>query len=165
MVKKLFISSLFILATTFLADLYANPRDLYWYVWWFDIPMHFFGGIGVALLGLWFVMWIGLVPNREIHTWLCKRMQAAFPEGAPWWWSLSCAMLAVAFVALVWEQYESFSQSLSGLPLPPGYILDTIGDYVFAGFGGLTAWATFYAVQCGVWKGTRKVPMENPKQH
>ena len=48
--RNLLIKALILAFFIFLANQTAMSLDLYYIVWWFDMPMHFFGGFFLSLL-------------------------------------------------------------------------------------------------------------------
>ncbi|MBU3969115.1 hypothetical protein KJ991_02815 [Patescibacteria group bacterium] len=55
MKNKIFLLILFLLSTTIaILNIYAGRYFWYWRFWWFDLAMHFMGGIAVALVLLYF---------------------------------------------------------------------------------------------------------------
>lgn len=87
---------------------------LYWYYLWLDIPMHFFGGIIVA---------IGIFSATELKiplaAWFTKR-----------WWR---AMSIVVFVMVAWEIFEVWA----GVPMLEDYVFDTALDMTMGFIGGI----------------------------
>ncbi len=103
----------FLIAFTVLAVIHgiATRLYLYWHIWWLDIPMHFFGGVIVAL-GFYTMRDLGLFPNKVLR--------------------LIPVLVLVLCVALVWEAYEYFI----GLPIFGLYLPDTIADLIIGVGGG-----------------------------
>ncbi len=99
-------------ATLAALHILAIELSLYWHFWWFDIPMHFFGGTIVAL---------GLYTLRDIRFPLPKIM-----------FRLTPFLLAVLIVALIWEGFELWA----GIPIEPDFLLDTGIDLVMGLLGG-----------------------------
>lgn len=90
---------------------------LYWRYLWLDIPMHFLGGITVAL---------GLLSLRDFISWLPR-----------WFFTLSVILSFTFAVAVLWEVFELFI----GIPFEPeGYINDTIADLMLSMMGGLAGY-------------------------
>ncbi len=103
---------LFLIAGTILATIHtlAVKLYLYWKVWWFDLPMHFLGGVVIALLA--FTLYdLRIIPRSFI--------------------SLFKVMLFVMLAAVIWEIYEY----LAGTVYASNYILDTATD-LFMGLSG-----------------------------
>jgi len=89
--------------------LVATAGSLYWYYWWFDILMHFWGGL---LLGL------------GVHA-LCRLKSVSVRTT---WFVVAVTITAAA---ISWELFEWFT----GLYNPIRYTMDTTQD-VLLGFGG-----------------------------
>lgn len=87
---------------------------LYWRYLWLDIPMHFLGGITVAL---------GYLSLRDF-----------FPRLKDGWFNWRRTLIFVLAIAVVWETFEvvigvSFDESR--------YVVDTVSDVVVGLLGGL----------------------------
>jgi hypothetical protein len=116
--------------------LHALATGLYWYqdLPWFDIPMHFSGGVAVALLTL--AIWDLCIEKVNF-----QKSVGAF------WRQVILAVLVLGVVALVgiaWEWYEfAFDQiALVAYPnLPPAQtsLSDTMADLALDLLGGLVA--------------------------
>ncbi len=117
----------------------ALATDGYHAISWFDVPMHFFGGYAMALLGL--ALWGWIMSHIEI------RMKTL--ASSPYARLLLEGIFVVGFAMLVgvaWEWYEflfdqfatSFVQKFGvaqmGLP-------DTMDDLLNDTVGAVTAWA------------------------
>lgn len=102
--KKLFHWITFIIILIVLLNTFATSFYLYSTLWWFDIPMHFLGGVFTALLSLWF--FVRVVPAR-------------FLPNTLWGWVIT-VLLSVFIVGLAWEMYELIVDLITGA-----------GDYVY----------------------------------
>ncbi len=102
-----FLSALVFVAT----HSFAMSASLYWYVWWFDIFMHTWGGVLITH-GLYSVYVIG-------------------PKHRPPPFYLMILALATATVS--WELFEWYFDVYN----PISYIADTTQDILFAFTGGL----------------------------
>jgi hypothetical protein len=119
----------------------ATVRFWYWTYPWFDIPMHFLGGILAALTFIW--LWRKYFPNFS-------------PKGAEQISSLGgsenlfALLLILSFVALVGVLWE-FAEFLFDVFISAGGYarvvqqdaVDTLTDLLFDLLGGLTAAITF----------------------
>lgn len=157
MKNRLFLAAVTVLGTAFSVHVYAHFEDLYWYVWWLDIPMHFFGGVGVGFFGLWVALVLGLLPfsGRKAQSFGSATISW---KGNPHVWSLGCAIVTVAIVGLAWEVLEVFLLAYTGNPIPQGYIADTSLDLVMDAAGAMTAWWIFYRVQWEAWQKVVEIP-------
>ena len=90
---------------------------LYWKFSWFDIPMHFLGGVVVTL---------GLFTLYDLKFLIKERHLQLFP-----------VILIVFAVALAWEVYEI----LIGVPIDENYVIDTLTDLSMGLFGGLVGYS------------------------
>lgn len=103
-----------LLGTAFAAvHLFAIKASLYWYYWWFDIMMHFWGGILLAL---------------GVHA-FCTFSRIHLKP------TLKLVLLTLLLVTVSWEVFE---RSV-GLYDPITYIFDTGKDMVIGFSGGLLA--------------------------
>jgi hypothetical protein len=112
--KKLFHTLALLIIFIFLVNLLANK--FYWYssIWYFDIIMHFLGGIWVGILALYF-----LAPTRATFRLILKTLGV------------------VLLVGLGWEVFEALvdnAVSKNGFN-----ILDTSSDIFFDVAGGIVA--------------------------
>ena len=89
----------------------AMTYFLYWHFWWFDILMHSWGGILIAM-GIHSLATLPHVPVRATYRWL---------------------FLALFVATLSWEGFERYF----GLFEADGYWVDATQDVVLAFFGGL----------------------------
>lgn len=90
----------------------AIATSLYWHFWWFDMPMHFFGGSIVAL---------GLFTLADL-SWPLPR----------WLFRPIPFLSSVLLIALLWEVFELWA----GIPIEADYILDTSIDLLLGLTGG-----------------------------
>ena len=106
--------------------------DAYWSFGQLDIPMHFFGGFAMGLLGL------------AIHHAVASRHHT---QKSPWWYH---ALFVVGFAMLIgigWEFYEFFSDltlhAWFDVPLSQISLADTMGDFFLDFIGATVAFVTF----------------------
>ncbi len=98
--------------TLALIHILAIKLSLYWHFWWFDMPMHFFGGSIVAL---------GLFTLADL----------SWP--LPHWLFRPVPFLSVVLlIALSWEVFELWA----GIPVEADYVLDTSIDLLLGLTGG-----------------------------
>jgi hypothetical protein len=99
----------------------AMNYNLYFYLWWFDIVMHFLGGLWCGYFTLYYVSWY---ETKHAITWTRSRTWVA-------------AVLATLLVGIGWEVYEyvfGFTFTLKS-----SYRLDTILDLVMDTSGAIVA--------------------------
>lgn len=100
----------------FLLNMAAGEFHWYSSLWWFDMPMHFLGGV---FLGL------GLV-------WLLRLEKKPFPRA---FWII---LLGVLALGVAWELFELvFDNYVAGMPF---LWLDTLSDLSYDLAGGLFAY-------------------------
>lgn len=85
---------------------------LYWHFWWFDLPMHFFGGVIIAL---------GLYTLADLKL----PLPSGFFRPLPF-------LLTVCMVTVAWELFELWA----GISIESDYLLDTSIDLVLGFLGG-----------------------------
>jgi len=90
---------------------------LYWHYLWFDIPMHFLGGIIVAL---------GVFTLHDLKVFVPSRYLTPV-----------AVVLMVVIVALVWEVFELYI----GTPIEENFVIDTLTDLGMGILGGLIGYS------------------------
>ena len=121
--QKLFIEQFIILIIIAILHHLALQFYLYWTLEWFDILMHFLGGMWVALIIMWFFFFSGFVYKnvtsvRKIKIFLI-------------------AIASVLVVGVLWEVWEVWADLV--FMDETGYFLDTSLDLVMDTLGGITA--------------------------
>ena len=113
--KKLGIACAVLAVFIFLLNIFAMQRSWYFFVWWFDMPMHFLGGMWIGLMSAWMYF---LGPFKKDS----RVMSVA---------QVVCvALLSVFVVGVLWEGYEYFVQiSIPGATV--GNLFDSISDLFF----------------------------------
>ncbi|MHB1118139.1 MAG: hypothetical protein ACYCZ7_01230 [Minisyncoccota bacterium] len=99
----------------------AQSYYWYWTMRWFDMPMHFAGGLWVAGVVLWWRFFSG------------KFAPASFAVSSVIFW----ALLGAVGVGVLWELYEAGVSYFT-----VGHVndmLDTMGDLILDTLGGLVA--------------------------
>lgn len=97
---------------------WIGTTELYYVsIFWYDIPMHFFGGVWVALAALW----VSEMPFAG-----CVKAHVSMPS------ILACVLA----VGLAWEAYEVIF-SIADIH-EAGYLFDTSLDLVMDTLGGLS---------------------------
>jgi len=120
--KKLLILTLGIALLLAILHIGALMFYWYWFFWWFDILVHFIGGI---VAGLLFIYLYGALSSR------------ASSRGE----SFILIFLFVLCIGLMWELYEIIIKS-TGI-WHPDYLLDTIADIFTDLSGGLSSYLIF----------------------
>ncbi|MGB3921822.1 MAG: hypothetical protein WBL19_00870 [Minisyncoccia bacterium] len=87
----------------------AESFYFYWTLFWFDILMHFLGGISVGLATFWLISHLKLFQNKE----------------APQLSLFFLALLATLVVSFFWEVLEHLTGTAKAVE---GYFLDTTID-------------------------------------
>jgi hypothetical protein len=113
--NKYFWPSFVVMLITVILHWVASFEGLYWTVAWYDVMMHFLGGLWVALFGLW-----------AIHTEYGSRI--AKPA------SIVKIILFVLVVGILWEIHELYF-AFTSLD-DPKYAFDTSKDILLDLLGG-----------------------------
>ncbi|OGG47978.1 hypothetical protein A3D66_02800 [Candidatus Kaiserbacteria bacterium RIFCSPHIGHO2_02_FULL_50_9] len=121
--NRLLFAILGLVAIIAVLHFFATYYGLYWTVRWFDTPMHFLGGMMVAL----FVSWVGMRAG----------MLARMTSGKRRFFLI---IGATAIVGVLWELFEL---SIS-LRQEPGYLFDTLQDLLFDIVGGAIGYYAIY---------------------
>jgi len=106
-----------------IAHMTAEYYHLYWTYRWLDIPMHFVGGVWVALAMVWFCFRSGYVRNVR-----------------PLFSLFTAAVIGGLLIGLAWELYEFVVWQVSGSGLPYNYLQDTLMDLTMDLLGGFFAY-------------------------
>lgn len=121
--KKLFKTSAYLVILIFVLNYIATR--LYWYysIWWFDMPMHFLGGLFIGLGTIWLLSYKN------------------FPSELSWKLILKI-FLSVLFVGVLWEVFEIIFYNI--IAQNPYNILDITHDIVFDLAGGIFSIIFFF---------------------
>jgi hypothetical protein len=98
----------------------ATITGLYEMLWWLDIPLHFLGGVAIALGSYYLLQDFG---NRKLFA-----MQSAPLK-------ILTLLAFTALAAVSWEFLEFSLDRYAGTTMQPG-VLDTIKDLAFGLSGG-----------------------------
>ena len=123
MKKNIFALIFFLILLIAVLNGIGNKFFLYWKFWWFDIVVHFLGGLWVGLSVLWFCYFSGYLKNLR--------------KDAPFVILLS--FLSVLAVGLGWEIFEFVIE----VDFSDKYISDTSLDLIMDILGSLIASAGF----------------------
>ncbi len=119
--KKYLIYILFLIFGIFFMN-YAAMK-FYWYssIWYFDMPMHFFGGFWLSLASIWFL----------------NKQKDIFSLPSSFWKLVLIYILNVFIIGIFWEVFEIFIDK----SITHNYfnILDTVSDLFFDLSGGFFA--------------------------
>ncbi len=112
--------------------------NLYEIVQWYDIPMHFGGGLAMGALGL--AIWSEGIEEVKFKGWFQKHLK---------WWLVPIIVIGfVSLIGILWELHEYVLDQL--LPARDIYfsrqpgIADTMMDFVMDLLGGIVALAMFW---------------------
>lgn len=107
-----------------IAILHTLATYFYWYwgIWWFDMLMHFLGGVWVGLVSLWFFFLSGMVESK-IKT--NRRI-------------IITAVVSVGLIGFLWEVFElSVSKLIVFEEL--NSVIDTTTDFLMDILGAISA--------------------------
>jgi hypothetical protein len=108
--NRIFLRAALATVGTFLLNTIGIWLSLYSVIWWYDMPLHFFGGVFTGLLIIWFLM---RYPKFVI---------ASYTKTVIW-------VLLIAFVVgFVWEIYELVFFTIGGQNY---VVLDSFSDICF----------------------------------
>lgn len=110
----------------------ATLYSWYWIYTWIDIPMHFIGGVWVALLFFWIFQMRNDVYLETIPTWLSAAIVIGF----------------TLLLGVLWEffefSYDFFVAQKGFAELAQQGLTDTIGDLAMDFLGGAMCWGAWY---------------------
>lgn len=107
--RPLFILQTFVIVIIGIVHTAALQWSLYWYYPWLDSPVHFLGGMWIALATAW------ILARTESR--IRARTVVAF----------------VAFFAISWELFEVWA----GVPMENNFVFDTTIDLCMDALGGI----------------------------
>ncbi len=116
--KDLFRMQAHFIIFLFLVNFLANKFHWYYSIWWFDIFMHFIGGV-----------WLGVV-----FVWLCAFRKLPLTLNFPFVLRL---ILSVLIVGVGWEVFEYYF--INYMAQNNFDVVDTVSDLVLDISGGLLA--------------------------
>jgi hypothetical protein len=115
--NRYFIPSFLVLSGVAFFNWIGTTRLYYWSIFWYDIPMHFFGGVWVALAALW----VSEMPFAG-----CIKARV----------SRRSIVSVVIAVGVVWEIYE-VAFGIMDMHMA-GYAFDTVKDLIMDTLGALS---------------------------
>lgn len=122
--QKLFVTTLLGICVLAALILYLNTialeHFLYWTYWWYDIVMHFLGGVLIASGTAWLLTRFGRSQKLSRYSFLM--------------WTIA----AVLLVGAGWELFEYTNGFFIG---EANVVRDTIGDLVMDTTGGIVGWS------------------------
>ncbi len=134
--NPLFISWTILLTMIAILHVTALEFFLYWLYPWFDIMMHFLGGLFVGLSALWFFFQSGYVMiNQSI------------------WNIIIVSVSSIILIGVGWEIFEV----MAGVPIIGNYILDTATDLVMDVIGVTVATFVFTKIYAKMNQDIREI--------
>lgn len=121
--QKLFIEQFVLIAVIAILHYLALKFYFYWTLEWFDILMHFLGGLWVVLFFVWFLFFSKII-KIDIKRYQNRKI-------------FFVSILAVLIVGLLWEVFEICASFVSVQEY--GYAFDTSLDLVMDLIGGAIA--------------------------
>ncbi|HAT68143.1 MAG: hypothetical protein A2481_00640 [Candidatus Yonathbacteria bacterium RIFOXYC2_FULL_47_9] len=116
----------FLVVAIAITQIFAESYYWYWLMRWFDMPMHFAGGLWVAGVVLWWRFFSGR----------CASAPIAIKPLFIW------AVMGAVGIGALWEVYEAGVSYLTVGHMND--MFDTFGDLVFDILGGLMAASIVY---------------------
>lgn len=135
---KGFVFPFFWMTLLFVVNIVALLVGVYQRYPWFDVPMHFFGGYAVALLGIALYAWISERVALRATSKHYSRAAIVLLEGL-------VVIGLVMIVGVAWEIWEflmdQYAEGVVGrFGASQHGMADTMGDFVNDGIGAVTAW-------------------------
>lgn len=116
--ERIFVRAALATIGTFVLNTIGIWLSLYSVIWWYDMPLHFFGGLFTGLLVIWFLM-----------------KYSSFNKAS--YFKIVFWVLAISFViGFVWEFYEIFFYKIGSLNYS---MLDATSDLFFDLAGSIQA--------------------------
>lgn len=125
----------------------AEAYNLYYRLWWFDIPAHYLGGACVGFGSLWLGCRIGFFPENDERNSCVGGISFQFGRSIPPWSTCLVVLVGIAVVAPIWELLEVIGWVWIEKAIPAGYIADTCTDLLMGMLGALSAWAFSHTVK------------------
>lgn len=116
--EKLFRNLTWLVVLIFIVNYFANKFYWYYSIWWFDMPMHFSGGLWLGAVYVWWRLRGDTKVTLDKSTW---------PSVVGW----------VLLVGVGWEVFEYFF--INYMALNAFDLLDTLSDLFFDLLGGCLA--------------------------
>jgi len=115
---RIFIRGALVTVGTFVLNTLGVWLSLYSIIWWYDMPMHFFGGLFTALLVIWFLIHY----KKFVNLSLIK--------------TCIIVLLITLIIGVVWEGYEFIFAIIGSQKY---IILDSTSDLCFDLAGAIQA--------------------------
>ncbi|HET8574981.1 MAG TPA: hypothetical protein VFM02_02285 [Candidatus Paceibacterota bacterium] len=127
-------------------NFFAMEVHLYWDFPWFDMPMHFLGGLWSGSIGLWFFL-LRLPEESRIE----KTKQGPRRVHQSGIFSvLATGILSGLLIGVLWEVFELLLYLYQIMPVGgANNILDTLGDLFFDTVGAFVAGIFFLSLKMG----------------
>ena len=129
--KKLLRPLFFLMLLIFTANSLALAFHWYYSIWWFDMLMHFLGGLWEGLFFIWFFSSPDIGESLRLS-----------PEPKNFTRLITKTVLFVLLIGVLWEFFEFFTNNYIGSD--PFNILDTVSDIFFDLAGGTFAVLYFF---------------------
>ena len=123
MKKNSFILIFFLVLIIAVLNSIGNSFFLYWKFWWFDIVMHFLGGLWVGLSALWVYFFSGYFKDIK------RNKKNIF----------FISLFSVLIIGLGWEVFEYIIK----VNFSDNYISDTVSDLIMDICGSVVAYFLF----------------------
>lgn len=106
--RALFLLQAIVISVVGAVHVSALEYSLYWHYIWLDLPVHFLGGMWIALISAWLISYHG------------------------WPITYKLVMATVLLVGLGWELFEV----AAGVPMESNFAFDTTLDFIMDITGG-----------------------------
>jgi len=122
--KLLFFNLILAFIVSFLNKL-ALDNFLYWKFWWYDIMMHFLGGLVIGAIALWAFYFFDYFKN----------LNKSF---------LNIVFISVSVVLIIGVGWEIFEVLVDPGYFREGYVFDTILDLIMDTLGAIIGGVIYY---------------------
>lgn len=119
--NRLLYTLLFLIISIFILNKAALDYNIFGIVWWFDMLMHFSGGLFLGFLGVFLIVFKNVFRQKELN------LRSLFLE----------VVLVVFVIGIGWEIFEKGIDLL--ITFKSFNILDTTSDIFFDLAGGISA--------------------------
>jgi hypothetical protein len=116
--QKIFKRAFWTLVVLGVLNFIATILYLHWSLWWFDVILHFLGGLTVALFALWFFS-----ANFDLQNWKLGKI-------------VTMTLISTICIGILWEFYELYF-GLTFLSDGWHYFADTGSDLIMDTVGGI----------------------------
>lgn len=123
--RKLIKAALILVLAIGIINFVASYFHWYWSIWWFDMPVHFLGGVFVGMLSIYLLY-------KKISVWKIGKQDLRI---------LMMVLVGTFVFGFLWEIFEFFVQGSSNGNL--ANVVDSVSDICFDLAGGIFAFLMY----------------------